>query len=302
MNKIICFDVGGTFIKYAIIDEAGTIHFKSKNPTPKSNCNETIPILMESLVREMSCHFHINGIGISTAGNVDPVKGEIIFASENIPGYTGAQLSKVLFDKLKLPCKVENDVNAAALGESWMGAGKHTSNFVCLTLGTGIGGAIIAEGKLIKGIKNGSGEIGHMVIVENGVPCGCGGSGCYERYASTSALVDAYEKAAGIETGSLDGKIVFNKVLAKDPVAINVYKTFIQHVVTGLVNLTYLLDPGLILIGGGISEAGNTFFEDLNREFSLRVMPSYKNHTHIKKAMLGNDAGLLGACKIALNN
>ena len=256
---------------------------------------------MKKVIIERSDTYKISGIGISTAGNVDTDNGEIIFASENIPGYTGAKLAKNLFEDLNIPCFVENDVNSAALGESWLGAGKNTETFVCMTLGTGIGASFISDGRLVKGIKNGSGEIGHMIIVEDGRPCGCGGNGCYERYASTSAFVKAYEVESGEEENSLNGKIVIQRVKEKDPIALKVYKEFIHHIVTGLVNLTHLLDPGLILIGGGISEAGESFFIDINRELKKRIMPSY-NYTYVKKAELGNDAGLLGVGKIVLGN
>lgn len=300
MQKIACFDVGGTFIKYATIDEAGNILYKSKKATPRSNCRVKIPELIAELVEEMSKDYSLNAIGICTAGNVDPNNGEIIFASDNIPEYTGAKLSEYLIKRTGLPCKVENDVNAAAIGESWIGAGRNVSSFICITLGTGIGGAIINDNKLINGSFNGAGEIGHMVISEDGIPCGCGGRGCYEQYASANALVAAYEAEAGIDKGTADGRIVFEKIRTKDEAALKVYEGFIKHVVTGLINITHLLDPGLIVIGGGISESGDDFFEALNKDLKKRLIPAYQNHTSIVKASLGNDAGLIGACKIAL--
>jgi glucokinase len=301
MRNIACFDVGGTFVKYGVVDENGDILFKSKFLSPKQNCKIKIPEMMISKIKEFQKEYSIHSVGISTAGKVDSEKGEIIFCSDNLPGYTGAKLSEEIKKFTGLDCFVENDVNAAALGESWQGAGKDRENFVCVTLGTGIGGAIIINGKLYKGVTGGSGEVGHIIINENGEECNCGSRGCYERYASTAALIRNYAVKAGISEETINGKDIFKKVKKGEELAVEVYKEFLSHIVTGLVNITHLFDPGLIVIGGGISEEGDCLLKDLNSLFKQKVMPSYEEHTEIVRAILGNDAGLIGACYIALD-
>ncbi|SHJ97909.1 ROK family protein [Paramaledivibacter caminithermalis] len=301
MKKVACFDVGGTFIKYGVVDEQGQILTKSKIHTPNNDCKKEIPKIIIQKINELDKYYSIDSVGISTAGKVDSKKGEIIFASENLPGYTGTKLSEEVKINTGFKCFVENDVNSAALAESWRGAGKELSTFVCITLGTGVGGAIIINDKLYKGVMGGSGEIGHMIINEAGDDCNCGSKGCFERYASTAALIRSYTMKLGISEESLSGKDVFSKIQSGEKQAIEVYKEFLNHIVTGLVNITHIFDPGLIVLGGGISAQGKPFFDDLNELFKNRVMPSYGEYTKIVPAQLGNDAGILGACYIALN-
>lgn len=303
MKNIACFDVGGTFIKYAVINSNGDILYKSKFPTPSENCRDKVPECISEKVKELKRDFTLYGIGISTAGQIDSQQGRVVFATDNLPGYTGAELSKTIMSSVGMKVYVENDVNAAALGEMWRGAGTGADTFVCITLGTGVGGAIIINRKLYKGVKGGAGELGHMTIEENGDPCSCGGAGCYERYASTSALLRNYLKQAKKQydyVEEINGEKIMEKVNKREGLACNIYNMFIDHIVTGLINITYILDPGLIIIGGGISAQGKTFFDELNKRFKERVMESYGDHTVIVQAKLQNDAGIYGACYIAM--
>lgn len=301
MKNVACFDVGGTFIKYGIVNEHGEIIEKSKMQTPNHDCNVEIPKMINDKVEELKNKHRIDAVGISTAGKVDSDKGVVVFASDNLPKYSGAKLADEISDKLGIPCYVENDVNAAALAESWMGASKGVDTFVCVTLGTGIGGAIIINGKLFKGVMGGSGEVGHMIVSQGGEKCNCGSNGCYERYASTSSLVRSYSNKSGLPMEELNGKVIFDKINEKQPLAMEVYNEFLENIVIGLVNITHIFDPGLIVIGGGISAQGEPFFKDLNDLFKKKVMSSYGEYTSIVPAQLGNDAGILGACYISLN-
>lgn len=294
LKKVVCFDIGGTFIKYGVVNEEGRILMKSKFTTPNENCAVSIPEHLISVINTLSKEYEISGVAISTAGQVDSEKGEIIFASDNLPGYSGSKIVKIITNSAKLKCIVENDVNAAAVGEMWKGAAAGENTFFCMTLGTGIGGAIIINGKLYKGAGGFAGEIGHTIINENGEKCNCGGKGCYERYASTSSLIRKYLKESGIK-GEISGIEIIEKLNKNDPIAIRVYNEFLDHIVTGLVNITHLMDPGLIVIGGGISEQGEPFFAELNKKFKNMVLKSYASYTKIVQAKLGNDAGLLGA-------
>lgn len=300
MKNMACFDIGGTFIKYGILDIDGKILFKDKFPSPKKDCGREIPLEISKKINELKNNYDILAIGISTAGKIDSDKGEIIFASNNLPDYTGTKLTKVIKELTGLDSFIENDVNAAAMGEYWKGAGKDIDSFICTTFGTGIGSAIVIDGKLHRGVGEGAGELGHTIINEEGEGCSCGSRGCYERYASTSSLVREYERRSDIPKGSITGKDIISRVKDRETLAVEVYNKFLNHVVTGLVNITHILDLGLIIVGGGISESGDLFFEEINSVFLKTVMPSYGEYTKIIQAKLGNDAGLVGACYTAL--
>ena len=304
MKNVACFDVGGTFIKYAVINSEGEILFKDKFPTPIFNCKETIPENMIRKIEELSGNFQLHAVGICTAGLVDSKNG-IVTMANNFPGYSGARLSEAVKKGTGLNTFVENDVNAAALGEMWKGAARGNDTFVCIALGTGVGGAIIIDGKVVKGVSGAAGEIGHIIIEEKGEKCGCGNIGCYERYASTSAFIRSYINKAlrqniDITENEVDGEYIMKLVNSGDKLALEVYNQFLDHVVTGIVSVTHLLDPGLIVVGGGISATGQVFFQELNNRFRKRAMKDYAEHTSIVQAQLKNDAGIYGACYIAL--
>jgi glucokinase len=302
MRNAACFDIGGTFIKYGVINESGDILFKNKFKTPKPDCRLKIPNETAKIVKEMQRDFEIDCIGISTAGQVDSKNGKIIFASDNLPDYTGTELSKDLKNFTGLDCYIENDVNAAALGELWKGSHRETDTFLFLTLGTGIGGAIIINGKLFKGAGGSAGEAGHIIINENGTECTCGSRGCYEKYASVSAFIKNYCRIAGLRENSVGGEFIMNRVREKEPAALRAYDEFIDHIVSGLVSLATFLDPGLIIIGGGITASSSNFIDDINTRFRKNVMPSYAAYTKIEASSLRNDAGLLGACFAVFNS
>lgn len=300
MRNIACFDIGGTYIKYGVVSCIGDIIFKSKFKTPDKDCKNNVPAEIINKIKELRGQYDIGSVGISTAGQVNTEKGEVVFASENLPGYSGAKLSETINRKTGLECYVENDVNAAALGEMWKGAGQNLDTFVCIALGTGIGGAIVINRKLYKGLGEGAGEFGHMIINEAGEGCGCGAAGCYERYGSTSALVRNYAKSVKVDPKTVSGEDIMEAVKRGETAAAAVYNDFLNSIVTGLVNVTHILDPGTIVIGGGISAQGKPFFDEINRRFSERVMQSYGRYTKIIPAQLENDAGLLGACYTAI--
>lgn len=303
--NVACFDIGGTFIKLSVINEKGEILLRDKLPTPNKDGKHEIPKLLVEKIREMSMYFKIDSVGISTAGQVDSEKGEIVFASENIPGYTGAKISSYLRKELNIPSYVENDVNAAAMGEMWMGAAKGRKSFLCITLGTGVGGAIVINGKLYKGVYGGAGELGHMVINYHGEDCSCGGKGCLERYSSTSALVRAYKRAFKESNGQdvdVNGEKIMKLVRSGDALAKSVYADFLEYLATGIASVVHILDPGLVVIGGGISAQGEVFINELNEVFKKKVMKSYADRTELALASLMNDAGVIGAAYLSLES
>lgn len=304
MKNVICFDIGGTSIKYAVINSKGEILVKDKFPTPKKNCRETIPSKIVEIINNKSKDFIISSVGISTAGIIDSENG-IVVRADNFQGYSGTPLREKLNLETGLDIFVENDVNAAALGEMWMGAARGHENFVCITLGTGVGGALVINGKLVRGVYGGAGEIGHIILNENGEACACGLNGCYERYASTSSLIRSYikkSKESGIEIEYISGEEIMERDESGELLASEVLEEFMNHLISGIVSITHLLDTGLIVIGGGISAQGEKYFNKLNKKFSEKAMKFYVDHTSIVQAKLENDAGLYGACYSALNS
>ncbi|MEH7481285.1 ROK family protein [Neobacillus drentensis] len=304
MSNIVCFDIGGTFIKYGLLSNEGHLLLKDKVATPKSNIQHLLPELLCEKVKDFQKNYPISGIGISSCGLVDHEKGEILF-SNNIQGYSGMKLSEILSHKLELPVSVENDVKSACLGEMWKGAIQGKRNVVFLTLGTGIGSTIIIDGKIVSGSMKLAGELGHTVIEMDGRPCNCGRKGCYERYAATSALVIDYikeKKKNGEVVERISGEEIMLLALNQDPTALIVYKRFIHYISAGLANITHLLNPEAIIIGGGIADQAEQFIQDINNELKKEIMDIYDKGSIVYSAALGNDAGLYGSGYIVLNN
>lgn len=229
-----------------------------------------------------------DGIGISTAGQVDPVAGIIRYANDNIPGYTGMRVRDIMEEEFGVPAAVENDVNAAALGEGKFGAGKEEKDFLCATYGTGVGGAIVIGGEIYRGSACSAGEFGGILIHPQDRIAGDPFSGCYERYASTTALV----KLAGRLDPDLDsGRKIFARITEPDVRA--VVEEWAEEIAYGLVTLICIFNPSCIILGGGVM-AQPYILERVEEKVRARIMPSF-SQLKLKQAMLGNRAGLLGA-------
>ncbi|WP_404444298.1 ROK family protein [Sutcliffiella horikoshii] len=300
MSYIACFDIGGTFIKYGVFNPKGKLLVKSKIATPKSH---EIPDVLNNKVKSLQQDFHLTAIGISSCGLVDPEKGMILF-SNNILGYSGMKLGELLFSLTQLPVSVENDVKSACLGEIWKGSIKDKRNAFFLTLGTGIGSSIVMDRKIVSGSSRFAGELGHTVIVVGGKPCSCGRKGCLEQYASTSALVQDYKVEAqqkGVAVKNVSGETIMDLVKQGEPVALAVYERFIHYISVGLTNVIHLLNPEKIIIGGGITEGDGPIIQDINLQLKNEVMDIYEKEDIVIASSLGNDAGLYGACYLALN-
>ncbi|PGS40687.1 glucokinase [Bacillus cereus] len=305
MGKYVaCFDIGGTFIKYAMIDEQGIVHEQGKITTPVQNQKKEILYRICEVIYEFEKSYKIHSVGVSSCGIIDNIKGEVLY-SANISGYSGTKIADYIYSETGYVAIVENDVRSACLGEMWKGAGRGKEHIVLITLGTGIGSGIITKGKMLQGVKGLAGELGHMIIVHNGEKCSCGGEGCYERYASTSALIRQYKEASkiqGLEIGTITGEEIIERMYRRGEwLAKNVYEQFLQYVVAGLVNITYIFNPELIIIGGGITEQGEPFLKQIQERFYDKIMDIYQNKVKIVLASLHNDAGVYGACYVALN-
>ncbi len=287
--KILAFDIGGTEIKYAFCDESFNLTKKKSIPT---NAHEGGKRIIERVVEIIKSCDGIDRIGISTAGQVDSKKGEIIFATDSIPGYTGTKIKEIIEAETGIPTAVENDVNSAAIGEAVFGAAKDAESFICLTYGTGIGGAVYLDNKLFTGASFSAGEFGHIITHAGGRSCTCGGKGCYEAYASARALA---ADVSGKTGRSMNGREIFDEF--DNTVIREIIDNWIDEIVVGLKSLIYIFNPALIVAGGGImNEAYIT--DEVNKRLQNELMNSFKK-VKVVKAVMGNDANKLGAAYLA---
>ena len=289
--KILTFDIGGTAIKYGICNDDFELIEKHSVPTEAKLGGQHI---IEKIIEIIESFSDIDRVAISTAGQVDSQNGIVVYSTDNIPYYTGMMVKSIVENKTGIPCFVENDVNSAAVGEAKFGAAIGCSDFICLTYGTGIGGAIFLEGKLYKGSGNSAGELGHMITHAGGKQCTCGGEGCYECYASAKALLTAIKRNTGED---LNGFQIFEKKNFERPEIRSEIDKWIDEIISGLINIIYIFNPPLIVLGGGILNE-DYIIELIDRKIYNKLMDNYKN-VNIVRAKLGNDAGMLGAAYLA---
>jgi glucokinase-like ROK family protein len=285
--RILTFDIGGTNIKYGVCNEKFEFIEKHKTPTDAQKGGQ---VLIEKIIDIIESYDNIDRIAVSTAGQVDSKNGIVVYSTGNIPYYTGMMVKKLIENKTGIPTFVENDVNAAALGEAKFGAAKGCSDFVCLTYGTGIGGAIYLNNELYKGSGSSAGELGHMIVHAGGKQCTCGGEGCYECYASANALINAVNK---VSNEHLDAFQIFEKENFEKPEIRSEIDKWIDEIIIGLINIIYTFNPPLIVLGGGIMNEGY-IIDLIDRKIYNRLMDNFRN-VNIVRSTLGNDAGMLGA-------
>lgn len=292
--KILVFDIGGTAIKYGICKD-GKLIFSDEIPTEAHKGGPHIlgtikRLCLETIEKEKNVNPNdpFEGIGISTAGQVDSEKGVITFANSNIPDYTGIDYRSELEELCQLPVMVENDVNSAAIGEAVYGAGKDSNSFLCLTYGTGIGGAIIIDKQIYHGNNFSAGEFGSIVTHADVRLAGSDYfDGCYERYASTTALV---AKARAYNHNLVNGREIFSHM--DDPNVVNIIHNWIDEICMGLMTLIHIFNPSCIVLGGGIMTQPY-IINTLKEKLYPRIMPTFAS-VNVTNATLGNNAGMLG--------
>lgn len=285
---VMVLDIGGTAIKSALYND-GTLTDIKETPTQAAQGGSHVVKRIKEIIKEYQKDYSFERIGISTAGQVDPVRGEIVYANQNIPGYMGTKLKKIMEEEFHVPTKVENDVNSAAIGESVFGAGKPYKEFVCLTYGTGVGGAIFANGKLYTGSSYSAGEFGAIVThPEDRILGKDMFTGCYEKYASVTALVNS---ALRVDASLTSGRKIFERI--GEPEVKEVVDRWILEIIYGLTTIIHMLNPACVILGGGVMEQPYVL-ERLREQLYQHIMPSY-HHVMIEKAALGNRAGMLGA-------
>lgn len=291
--RILALDIGGTDIKYGIINESFDILEAHKKPT---NAHLGGAHIIDTIIDISKNYTNIDKIAISTAGQVDSHSGVIVYATDTIPNYTGTRLKEAVEKETGILTVVENDVNSAAYGEAHFGAGKGYDSFICLTYGTGIGGAIFLNGDVFKGSGFSAGEMGHIITHAGGKACTCGGNGCYEQYASTSALLRAVNELSPTPLNSFE---IFSKMNSDEKIK-SAVDSWIDEIIIGLISIIYTFNPPLIILGGGIMNE-EYIINSINERLPSRLMESFRN-VKIKRATLGNKASMLGASYKAVNN
>ncbi len=305
-------DVGGTNISVGIVNEKGELIAKLSTPTMNGRNSDDILDDMASLCfrlcQEQEIDMEdINSIGIGLPGLMDKKKGILKYA--NNLNFYNVNVIKEMKTRTSLPVYIENDANCAALGENTCGASKGEKNVIYITLGTGVGAGIIINGKIFDGSFGGGGEAGHMVIVANGEECTCGRKGCWESYASASALMREGRIAAAkypnceiynLVDGNIklvDAKTVFDAADLGDKIALEIIDRYIEYVAIGLVNLINIFQPQSVVIGGGICAQGDKVIEPVTKIIEERVYGG-ELKTKVSVATLGNDAGIVGAAML----
>lgn len=290
-------DLGGTTIKGGLLSLDGTVKSELVKRTPVEKGREGILRELFTLIEELLeiSVYHVGAIGIGSAGRIEPVAGTVLYATDNLPGWTGTPLKEILEGRFGLSVFVDNDVNAAAIGETWMGMGDTvlTSSIMFISLGTGIGGAIVYKGEIVHGAKGGAGEVGHILLVPGGHPCNCGQNGCLEQYGSGTAL----NRMARSIDPEWNSRILLQQCAKGEPRAVRALEGFAADLAAGIISISNMLDPHKFIIGGGLSDSHEVWWDYLRSKLDALS----RNQTVLEVARLGNRAGLIGAAKLAMD-
>jgi predicted NBD/HSP70 family sugar kinase len=289
LNYYAVFDVGGSAIKYSLMNEKGEFIEKASVPTPREGLDEFIQVIV-SLVKEFQQKQEIKGIALSMPGAVNVEKGHIE-GSSAVPYVHGPNIKQILEDRTGLTVELENDANCAGLAEGWIGAAKDVKDYICIVIGTGIGGALVLDKKIRHGHHLHGGEFGYM-IMEDYLEQPLGES--WSSLGATGALIKLVAKRKGLDPSTLDGKKVFELADAGDEEVKDEIEKFIKRLAVGILNLQYAIDPQKILIGGAISSR-----EDLvgriNEKLEQMRTNAHKLSIKVEKCKFGNDSNLIGA-------
>ncbi|MGC8488282.1 MAG: ROK family protein [Clostridia bacterium] len=300
-------DIGGTKVEVAVGNEAGELIDKRRVETPKLGEGEAVMDALADLLTSLSSPGDIAGVGIACPGPLDAPHGRVLNPS-NLLGWHYLDLTEGLSRRLHgLPCYIENDATAAGIGEWRWGAGRGTRTMVYVTVSTGIGSGIIAEGRILRGAGDNAGELGHVVVDPEGQPCHCGNRGCLETKASGTAIGrsgEARRKESPVldaVAGQVTAVDVFRAVDAGDPVAVQVVDGATHWLAWAFGTLTNLFNPERIVVGGGVSERGEALLEPVRKKMHAFAMPDLLSAVEVVEAKLGPDVGVMGALAVALD-
>ncbi len=311
MTLTIGVDVGGTKIAAGVVNPDGTIVETQRRVTPAQEARATEDAII-ALVQQLRSHHEIEAVGIAAAGYIDAQRATVLFAA-NL-ALRNEPLKRIVEDAVELPTVVENDANAAAWGEFRFGAGADVDELLMVALGTGMGGGIVLKGELFRGTFGIAGEFGHIRAVPEGRLCGCGNLGCWEQYASGRALVHevrdaatagspraaAILKAAAGDPTAITGPMITAAAQAGDPLCIEAFATIGRWLGQGLADLASAFDPGVVVIGGGVSEAGSLLLDPTREAYRHQLSGrGHRPELEIRLAALGNSAGMSGVADLA---
>lgn len=285
MKKYVSIDIGGTAIKYGVINSEGQIVEKEQMPTEAWRGGPEILNKVIGIVETHKKIYTVSGICISTAGMVDVEKGEIFYAAPLIPNYAGTKFKQVLEEKFQIPCEVENDVNCAGLAESVSGVAKQSKVTLCLTVGTGIGGCIIIQGKIFRGYSNSACEVGYMNM----------GDSDFQTLGAASVLTKKVAERKKEPQERWNGYRIFEHAKKGDAVCCQAIDEMVDILGKGIANICYVLNPEIIVLGGGIMAQQEFLKEKIEQSVKRYLVPSIAENTKIAFAKHKNDAGMLGA-------
>lgn len=306
-------DLGGTTIKAALVTEKGEILCEKSIPTggerPQREVVQDMANLVLELVEKQGLDIHeIHSVGIGSPGAIDPIEGKVMFAA-NFADFRDVPMVSIMEETIPVPVYLENDANVAALGEAMFGAGHGSQNAIAITLGTGLGGGIIIDGKIFSGAFYGGGEMGHQVIVADGIPCTCGRKGCWEVYSAATALIRMGKERAVKHPDSkmwdevdgdlrkLNAKNVFDAADAGDTYAQDAIQEYAHYLAIGLGNTINVFQPEYLIIGGGPSAQGDKLLNPVKEELKGELFGGVTK-TQVVIAKLGNKAGVIGAAML----
>jgi len=304
MEYAIGVDIGGTKIRFAAVDREGRIAWGHRVPSEAhlgaKHVMDAVRKGIEDTLGRLPEEASAVGIGVGSAGQIRFETGTVEFAGSQLPGWTGTPIVRTLKERFGLPAYADNDVNAVALAERMYGAGRGLDSFVVVALGTGIGGAIVEAGRLVRGARGCAGELGHVSVDFNGPRCeNCGNNGCVELYASGSGIArlgrEALAAAGGSAPWEPDSRAIAQAWLQGEPLAGQVMDTAIRALAAAIAGYIHMCNPQAVVLGGGVAEAGAPFLDALDREIKSRTSAAVRSAYRLLPAYVGNDAGVIGA-------
>jgi glucokinase len=301
-------DLGGTHLRIGLVDDAGRIHKQLKQPTPKGDSPDVVVEALVSVAQEWTCDdVPIIAASVVVPGAVDSAQA-VILQAPNLPSLINFGLKAELQKRLGWSVVLENDANAAAIGEMWLGAARGCRDVVSVTLGTGVGGGVVLAGKLWRGAHGSAGEIGHTTVDPfGGLKCKCGNTGCLELFASATAIVrmtredfSRFPKTI-LHADDLTAEKVYDAGRDGDELALAVFKRLGEYLGVGLANLMSLIDPEIIVISGGVVNGWDLFAAEMYQQIAERAFRATAQQVRIARAECGDNAGLLGAARLAFD-
>lgn len=289
MKQYLAFDIGGTTIKFGVVSQKGEVITNDLMATEAEKGGSAIIDKVISKAKQLLADYHVEGIAVSTAGQVDIETGKVVGASDTIPDYVGVEVKSKIEAALHLPVTVRNDVDCAALGEQWLG-NHNAKDFIALTVGTGVGGAIVIDNKMYSGHSYSAGEWGYMIIEGER----------FEDNASISGLIRFAKRYKG--ENDWNGKKIFDLSDQGDLDLKKAVDEFYRYLAIGITNLIYIFNPEKVIVGGGITARGDRFLQELREAVQKQMQPEFYQKTEIVLASLSNNAGMIGAVSHFMNS